>query len=71
MAAQKRLGLNPSPEELEFPLAHPRDLLVENWKLPEVLMPIDFGLPRVLRSTFKHFYIRFVKEPLHIYTGKA
>lgn len=71
MAAQERLGLNPTAADLTFPLAHPRELVVDNWKLPEVLMPIDFGLPRVLRSTFKHFYIRFVKEPLHIYTGKA
>jgi hypothetical protein len=31
------------------------------------LMPIDFGLPRVLRSTFKNFYIRFIKEPMKAY----
>lgn len=71
LRAQARLGYQASLDNLEFPLAHPRDLLVENWKLPDALMPIDFGLPRVLRSTFKHFYIRFVKEPLHLYANKA
>ncbi|MFN9174466.1 MAG: DUF362 domain-containing protein [Synechocystis sp.] len=71
LRAQTRLGLTPAPEALHFSLAQPRDLLVENWKLPDALMPIDFGLPRVLRSTFKHFYIRFVKEPLHLYATKS
>ncbi|MEB3226753.1 MAG: DUF362 domain-containing protein, partial [Synechocystis sp.] len=71
LRAQGRLGLNPTIETLNFPLAQPRDLLVENWKLPDALLPIDFGLPRVLRSTFKHFYIRFVKEPLHLYATKS
>ena len=71
LKAQQRLGLTPTDAELSFPLAQPRELLVENWKLPEVLMPIDFGLPRVLRSTFKHFYIRFIKEPLNAYATKS
>ncbi|MGL5032888.1 MAG: DUF362 domain-containing protein [Microcystaceae cyanobacterium] len=70
LAAQKRLGLCADLAAIDFPLAHPRDLLVADWKLPEALMPIDFGLPRVLRSTFKHFYIRFIKEPLHAYAVK-
>ena len=33
-------------------------------------MPIDFGAPRILKSTFKNFYIRFIKEPLEAYTTK-
>jgi len=62
LAAQLRLGL--VPQELHFPLAQPESLQVQDWQLPETLMPIDFGLPRVLRSTLKHFYVRFIREPL-------
>ncbi|MBD2394199.1 DUF362 domain-containing protein [Cyanobacterium aponinum UTEX 3222] len=62
--AQKRLGLCSELENIEFPLLKPQELAINDWKLPSALMPIDFGLPRVLRSTFKHLYIRFVKEPL-------
>jgi uncharacterized protein (DUF362 family) len=70
LAAQQRLGLGFDLADLDFPLEHPRQLQVSDWKLPEALMPIDFGLPRVLRSTFKHFYIRFIKEPLNTYALK-
>jgi hypothetical protein len=34
-------------------------------------MPIDFGAPRILRSTFKHFYIRYIKEPLEAYSNQS
>jgi hypothetical protein len=34
------------------------------------MMPIDFGAPRVLKSTFKHLYIRFIKEPMTAYAGR-
>lgn len=64
LKAQEKLGLCADINDIDFPLLHPRDLLVSDWKLPAVLMPIDFGLPRVLKSTFKHLYIRFIKEPL-------
>jgi hypothetical protein len=53
--------------EIDFPYCKPQELQIADWKLPEALMPIDFGLPRVLRSTFKHFYIRFIKEPMATY----
>jgi uncharacterized protein (DUF362 family) len=59
LAAQTRLGLCSDIAEIDFPLLKPQELEVKDWKLPEALVPIDFGLPRVLRSTFKHFYIRF------------
>jgi uncharacterized protein (DUF362 family) len=62
IVAQKKLGFCSELEEIDFPLLRPADLCVSDWKLPETLMPIDFGLPRVLRSTFKHLYIRFIKE---------
>jgi len=64
LVAQRNLGLTTQTSAIEFPLSHPRDLYVNDWELPSALMPIDFGLPRVLRSTFKHLYIRLVKESL-------
>ncbi|BFM39880.1 DUF362 domain-containing protein [Synechocystis sp. LKSZ1] len=70
LVAQERLGLTPAWKDLTFPLAHPSSLQVQDWKLPEALLPIDFGLPRVLRSTFKHLYIRFIKEPFHAYAQR-
>lgn len=64
LLAQQKLGLFPQLRDLEFPYCTPQQLQVTDWKLPDAIMPIDFGLPRVLRSTFKHFYIRFIKEPV-------
>jgi uncharacterized protein (DUF362 family) len=64
LLAQQKLGLFPQLKDLEFPYCTPQELQVIDWKLPDAIMPIDFGLPRVLRSTFKHFYIRFLKEPI-------
>jgi uncharacterized protein (DUF362 family) len=46
----------------------PAELRFDGWKLPEKMMAIDFGAPRVLRSTFKHLYIRFIKEPMAAYS---
>ncbi len=68
IAAARKLGLCPELEEIEFPLLTPIDLRFDGWKLPEKMMAIDFGAPRVLRSTFKHLYIRFIKEPLAAYS---
>jgi hypothetical protein len=28
-------------------------------------------MPRVIKSTFRHLYIRFIKEPMSAYTGKS
>ena len=70
LLAQKKLGLFPQLSNLEFPHLTPQELRVTDWKLPDAIMPIDFGLPRVLRSTFKHFYIRFIKEPISDYLVK-
>ena len=67
LAAQARLGLSPDLNEITFAYCTPEELLVTDWKLPDALMPIDFGLPQVLRSTFKHFYIRFIQEPMKAY----
>ncbi len=70
VAAAIKLGLCSNLEAIEFPLMSPTELQVSDWKLPTNLMPIDFGLPRVLRSTFKHLYIRFIKEPMSAYAGR-
>ncbi|MET0099025.1 MAG: thylakoid-associated protein, partial [Arthrospira platensis] len=38
------------------------DLRVDDWRLPDTMTPIDFGLPRVIRSTFRHIYIKLIGE---------
>ena len=70
IAVARELGLCPELEEMDFPHQHPRELKVEDWKLPDALVPIDFGLPRILRSTFKNLYIRWIKEPIQAYSLK-
>jgi uncharacterized protein (DUF362 family) len=64
-AAAQKLGY--APTNIEFPLCRPVDLQMSDWKLPEALIPIDFALPRVIKSTFRHLYIRFIREPMSAY----
>lgn len=71
VAASQRLGLLPELSAIDFPLLSPKDIPIDDWKLPEALVPIDFGLPRVLRSTFKHFYIRLIAEPWNAYAHRG
>lgn len=70
IAAAQRLGLCPELHEIDFPQLHPQALQIEDWQLPTALVPIDFGLPRILKSTFRHLYIRFIKEPMEVYAGR-
>jgi uncharacterized protein (DUF362 family) len=70
VAASLRLGLVGELTEIDFPLLHPEILQIDDWQLPEKFVPIDFGMPRVIKSTFKHLYIRFIKEPMSAY-GKS
>lgn len=70
ITAAERLGLSCQLADITFPHQRPVDLQVTDWKLPDALMPIDFGMPRVIKSTFKHFYIRLIKEPLRIYAER-
>ncbi|HAA27624.1 MAG TPA: thylakoid-associated protein [Cyanobacteria bacterium UBA8553] len=70
VAASQRLGLCPELQDIHFPHLQPRNLQVMDWKLPDALMPIDFGVPRVIKSTFKHLYIRFIKEPMKTYAER-
>lgn len=48
IAAGKRLGCR-EITEMYFPL-HPSQLQIHDWQLPDKLMPIDFGMPRVIKS---------------------
>lgn len=70
VAQSQRLGLCPDWDEISFPRLTPNDLRMATWQLPAELMPIDFGMPRVVKSTFKHLYIRFIKEPMAAYGGR-
>ncbi|MEO1523177.1 MAG: DUF362 domain-containing protein [Cyanobacteria bacterium J06633_2] len=67
--ASQAMGLCSDLSAIQFPLCHPDELACPDWKLPDRLVPIDFGLPRVVKSTFRHLYIRFIKEPIRAYTG--
>lgn len=67
IVASQRLGLCSDIDAIDFPLLQPVDLQISDWQLPDKMMPIDFGAPRVLKSTFKHLYIRFIKEPIAAY----
>jgi uncharacterized protein (DUF362 family) len=67
IVASQHLGLCPDIADIKFPHLRPEELAIADWKLPEKMMPIDFGAPRVLKSTFKHLYIRFIKEPIAAY----
>jgi uncharacterized protein (DUF362 family) len=69
--AAKAMGVWPELDAITFPLETPGTLAVTDWQLPSVQMPIDFGAPRILRSTFKHFYIRYIKEPLEAYSNQS
>jgi uncharacterized protein (DUF362 family) len=70
VAASQRLGICPEIKNIDFPLLSPDLLQIADWQLPDKLMPIDFALPRVIKSTFRHLYIRFIKEPMRAY-GKG
>ncbi len=70
IVASQRLGLCPDLDAIAFPLAHPSQLRITDWRLPDRMMPIDFGMPRVMKSTFKHLYIRFIKEPMTAYSSR-
>ncbi|MBL1174461.1 DUF362 domain-containing protein [Pantanalinema sp. GBBB05] len=70
IVASQTLGLCPELSAIEFPLLQPDDLRISDWRLPDHLAPIDFGMPRVLKSTFRHLYIRFIQEPITAYSER-
>jgi uncharacterized protein (DUF362 family) len=69
LVASQQLGLCPELADVVFPHLTPEALQISDWKMPDRLVPIDFGAPRVLKSTFKHLYIRFIKEPMAAYAS--
>ncbi|MGB7445042.1 MAG: DUF362 domain-containing protein [Coleofasciculaceae cyanobacterium] len=64
LTAAARLGLAPELTDIQFPHRQPVELQLRDWQLPTELVAIDFGLPRLMRSTFKHLYIKLIKEPM-------
>ncbi|MEM8637330.1 MAG: DUF362 domain-containing protein [Cyanobacteria bacterium P01_G01_bin.54] len=70
ITAAERLGYMPDPVTITYPLLTPDTLRISDWQLPDALLPIDFGLPRILRSTVKHLYIRWLKEPMQLYARR-
>ena len=71
LAAATRLGFSPELAEINFPLRQPIELQLRDWQLPKELVAIDFGLPRLMRSTFKHLYIKLIKEPMRVDSSKV
>lgn len=71
VAASMRLGLCP-PDLTQIQLVGPTLAAVQvvDWQLPSQMTPIDFGLPRVLKSTFRQLYIRLIQEPMSAYDGR-
>jgi uncharacterized protein (DUF362 family) len=68
LAAAIRLGLcSENISDIEIVGTTIDRLRIHDWQLPTEIMPIDFGLPRIMRSTFKHLYIKFIKEPISAY----
>lgn len=70
IVASRTLGLLPDEDAIAYPLCRPQELAVAQWPLPSRIKPIDFGAPRIVRSTLKHLYIRLIKEPIALYTRK-
>ncbi|MDJ0733603.1 MAG: DUF362 domain-containing protein [Nostocaceae cyanobacterium] len=67
VAASIRQDLVGEIANINFPHLHPHSLQIDDWQLSDKVIPIDFGMPRVIKSTFKHLYIRFIKEPMSAY----
>ncbi|NJL43368.1 MAG: DUF362 domain-containing protein, partial [Pseudanabaena sp. SU_2_4] len=68
LAAAIRLGLcSEDISDIEIVGTTIDELRIGDWQLPSEIMAIDFGLPRIMRSTFKHLYIKFIKEPISAY----
>ncbi len=65
-----QMGICPDLTAIDFPGLTPQELQINDWQLPTKMIPIDFGMPRILQSTFKHLYIRFIKEPMRAYSDR-
>lgn len=63
-----RVGKYQDLSQIAIAGAKIEQLQINDWQLPTNMIPIDFGFPRIVKSTFKHLYIKFIKEPMAIYT---
>lgn len=70
ITASRTLGMLTDEGAIAYPLCRPQELAVAQWPLPSRIKPIDFGAPRIIRSSLKHLYIRLIKEPIALYTRK-
>ncbi|MBD2103841.1 DUF362 domain-containing protein [Leptolyngbya sp. FACHB-261] len=72
VAASIHLGLCPSlNSQIQVVGPDLEALKITDWQLPDHMVPLDFGLPRILQSTFRHLYIRFIQEPMTAYTNRV
>jgi uncharacterized protein (DUF362 family) len=67
LRASHSMGKYKSLEQIALAGTSIQSLQIHDWQLPTAMIPIDFGFPRILKSTFKHLYIKFIKEPMSIY----
>lgn len=70
IATSRMLGMLSDEDAIAYPLYRPQDLAVAQWPLPSRMTPIDFGVPRIFRSSLKQLYIRLIKEPIALYARK-
>jgi uncharacterized protein (DUF362 family) len=67
IAESIRLGLCADLGDMNIVGSDLEQLRLSDWQLPEKLVPVDFGMPRIVKSTFKHLYVKFIKEPISAY----
>ncbi|MEB3342791.1 DUF362 domain-containing protein [Okeania sp.] len=66
VAVAEKMGFCSDLKMVNFPLLQPAEVVVKNWQLPTDMKPIDFGVPRIIRSTLKHLFVKFIQEPMKI-----
>jgi uncharacterized protein (DUF362 family) len=53
IVAAQQMGYGPDLNSIHFPHLHPDELQIVNWQLPTNYIPLDFGLPNLVRSVLK------------------
>ncbi|KYC43753.1 thylakoid-associated protein [Scytonema hofmannii PCC 7110] len=62
VTAAREIELCPDLTAIHFPHLKPQDIQILDWQLPIKYIPIDFGLPGVVRFTLKSLFSRLMKE---------
>ncbi|RUT02794.1 hypothetical protein DSM106972_057140 [Dulcicalothrix desertica PCC 7102] len=70
IVAAQQLELCPELATINFPYLRPEELKVFDWQLPSKYIPLDFGLPNIVRSTLKSLFLRLMKERIYSSTEK-